>query len=70
MVDFPDPASPVNQKIRGLSDDESWAHWYMRLSMATRVPGVHGSLVNVFESPTSALYSALRARGKLSSCNR
>jgi hypothetical protein len=26
MVDFPDPASPVNQKIRELFGDESWAH--------------------------------------------
>ena len=42
----------------------------MRSSMATRVPAVHGSRVNTFESPMSALYSALRERGKLSSCNR
>jgi hypothetical protein len=70
MVDFPDPASPVNQKIRGLVGDESWAHWYMRSSMATRVPGVHGSRINMLESPTSALYGALRERGQLSNCNR
>jgi hypothetical protein len=67
MVDLPDPASPANQKIRGVFEDESCAHWYMRSSMATRVPRVHGSRVNVFESSTSALYRALRARGKFSS---
>ena len=69
MIDFPVPASPVNQKIRRLLDDESWAHWYMGSSMVTRVPEVHGSWVNVFGSLTPALYSALRARGKLSSRN-
>ena len=43
MVDCPEPAWPVNQKIEGDVGEGSTTHRYIRSRMSTRVPGVHGS---------------------------
>lgn len=62
MVDFPIPASPFNQKMRGVVEMSPSIHSVMVRKTPSRVPSKHGT--GALERPAFQL--AVLARGSLS----
>ena len=68
MIDLPEPAWPVSQKVDGLSGEELNAHRYICSSMSMRFPLVHCSPVNTVVPPTCRppLWNEVSYRGLVS----